>query len=94
MAVYRYLDLSTCHVTREDMDGLQQAVGDTAAPVIAAYPEGVILYVPDDGYALSDWLSPSLAKILAYARAQDCYLVRLDADGEEIDDPALDRHDW
>src|SRR4029453_13686608 len=95
----KYLDVSTGHVTKDDMELLEIAAHDSAAelPVIAEYLEGVICYVPDDyDYSIKRMrkagISESFIKLLAYARKHGCYLIRLDCDGDEIAE--LDKHDW
>ena len=99
MAVYRFVDISTAHVTPEDMELLENQ--KSLGVVAYNYPEGVFVYVPpkDDlpttlGAAQESGLSDSFCKALTYASSQGAYLLRLDADGDMIDDPQLDIHDW
>jgi len=99
MAVHRYVDMSTAHITPEDMDILETQ--ENLGVVVYNYPEGVFVYVPPEedlpttlGAAQERGLSDSFCKALTYASQQGAYLLRLDADGDMIEDPQLDFHDW
>lgn len=99
MAVHRYVDMSTAHVTQKDME-LLESQGDLGV-VAYDYNEGVFVYVPPEedlpttlGAAQERGLSDSFCKALTYASQQGAYLLRLDADGDMIEDPQLDLHDW
>lgn len=95
----KYLDVSTAHVKRETM----QDITDTGRsryeitnrkwlPVIAVYPEGAFLWVSEEPETDNPNLPEELKRLLKIARAQDCYLIRLDADGDII--PGLLTYDW
>ena len=100
-----YADISTCHVTPHDMELAQAGVG----PVTAVYPEGAFFYVAADDVGdgalpadkdVDDALrelgySESFVKAMDYARKHDCWLLRLDADGDDgLEAEALDVHEW
>lgn len=106
MAIYRYLDVSTCHVTEQDMR-LLALEGNSAAmlqPIFSyPYPEGAFITGPDftdlgeasrvDAECRAFGYSASFIKVLVLARLRECRMIRLDADGDDWD-LTLDRHDW
>ena len=81
MAVERYLDLSTGHVTRKTMTRIEE--NDPDYPIITNYPHGAILWVPEE---IEHSLPFDLLTVLMYAKGRDCRLVRLDADGDKHTD--------
>ena len=90
MSVFKYLDLSTAYVSQLEMRRIQEA-----PHFLAAYPEGAILWVGDkDSVEEEDWAGfENLARVMALAAEQDCFLVRLDADGDP-DEEGLPRFEW
>lgn len=99
MAVHTYIDMSTSHVSAGTMLLLEHGIKPVGWPAmtIAPYEYGVFVTVPprpDDDEGEEAWLDlPSdLAAVLLFARAQDAYVVRLDADGDQVD--GLDVFDW
>lgn len=87
LPIYKYLDLSTGHITNETANWL-----DTN-------PEGVIVY-SKGGYGwfihvseeFDDEVPKELVTVLEYARKKKCNWLVLDADGELIDE--LEHFDW
>jgi hypothetical protein len=85
--VYRYLDVSTCHVTPPDMQLLR-----TSEAIIARVHEyGCFVHVPDfaDEGEMEDRIrrireekfSEEFLNLLAYAYFKGCFWINLDADG-------------
>lgn len=88
--IHTYLDLSTGHVTKDEMDAIDHSVGD-ALPVVATYKFGAFLHVPDDDCEdLAPY--PAVRAVVELARSLGVTLVRLDADGPEV--PGLKTYDW
>lgn len=89
MSVYKYLDLSTAHVTKDVM-------APEANPfyLVATYEYGAFFYVPseDTESFAPDTTAPSLLAVLAYAKQNGCTLVRLDRDANTVD--ALPIYEW
>jgi hypothetical protein len=84
--IHRYLDCSTAHLTEATMDALSadQVEGVVAMPYP---PYGVFVSIPDD----EDVEIPEdLRQVLAFARANDCLLIRFDHDGDDVDLPVYD----
>lgn len=86
MSIYTCLDLSTCHVRKETMDPVCRT------HLLADYEYGAIYYVPSSELGLDPDTPQDLAVVLGYAMGKGCALVRLDADGETLDD--LPTYDW
>ena len=91
MAIYKHLDVSTSHITKNDNDILQNACTSDRFP-------GCYVYHYDFGYFISVYsdapteeekkesgLSENFFKILDNARENECPLLRLDADGDELE---------
>ena len=76
----KYLDVCTSHLTQDTVDNLT-AEFYHYVPVYD-YEEGLFIVVPDN----------DLSILLGYARKNDISFIRLDRDGEEIDD--LPVYDW
>jgi len=90
MAIHKYLDASTGHITCEDNALLQQT--DTSKDVPGCY-----VYPYDSGYFISIYpdapsaeeksasgFSESFFKVQDYARLRGCTVLRLDADGDHL----------
>lgn len=97
-SILTYADVSTSHITQNDMELLAVAsvIPLPTAPLVCTYPSGAFLYsseFPLDRRALRGaGYSGSFIQVLRYARDNDCTLVRLDADGAIIE--GLDHHEW
>ena len=96
-----YLDLSTAHLTARTLEQLQKRQGADNTPAlgwpaltIANYPAGVFVSVPCldlIGIAQMQNLPSDLSEVLRYAYRRGCYLVRFDADGDNIGLPIYER---
>lgn len=97
MAVYQYLDVSTAHITKETMNQIvaytDLPAGDRGwLPIVAVYPEGAFLWVPEELQDHAPDLPADLNRLLKIAKAQGCHLIRLDADADVID--GLMTYEW
>ena len=98
MAVYKYLDVSTSHITKNDNDILQASCTSDRFP-------GCFVYHYDFGYFISVYsdapseeekkesgLSENFFKILDHARENECPLLLLDADGDILEN--FEEFEW
>lgn len=95
MSVLSYLDLSTGHISQETCNGWLKE--DPQNLVIAEYEWGYFVSVPSDTAdtpleVLAQDMPEDLAKVLEYARANGCTIVRFDGAGYEMDE--LPTYDW
>lgn len=82
MAINKYLDISTGHLTDETLRNL-------AHHVISEYDYGCFIFVPDE---IDDECPPDLIAVIEYAKKEGCTIIRFDRDGDEIDAlPIFDR---
>lgn len=86
--VKRYLDISTCHLSKETLDGLQPDKWPYSYP----YDEGVFITVCDDDDNFMDNLPKDLQILIKYAWNNQIHMIRLDRDAVEIKE--LPRYDW
>lgn len=89
--IYRYLDISTGHITKNDAEALKEQCGIRGAYLIGTYDEGWVLSLSEtDDYegdeTFVDCYSPEFYQVLDYAKLQGCCLLRFDADGMEFPD--------
>lgn len=98
MPVYRYLDLSTAHLTEAEMFALTANFPalDDAGPRVIVHDYGAWLNVPaaDDPAAEDDLAEhyPNVARCLEHARAAECSWINFDGDAEQEAD--LPTYDW
>ena len=92
---YKYIDVSSSHVTKEDMDLLQGSMGIIAFP----YEEGAFVHVPTEhgvfeGYhnEATDHYSREFCDLLEWAHERKCAFLRIDSDGETYED--MPTFDW
>lgn len=80
----RCLDISTSHLREETLNSLSE----NKMPYSYSYKEGVFISVPDKNImAAEDYELPlDLVTLLEYAWENDVSLIRLDSDGEVIED--------
>lgn len=86
--LYKYLDVSTDHLTENDMKLLHQ-ISNQKEPcpgcgeIIAyEYEEGFFVHVPADEPIDFGKFSKSFKKVVLKAMAiEECYLIRFDCDG-------------
>lgn len=91
MAIYTYMDLSTAHVEQDDL----VLLGDGEGPVISCYEYGAIVYITpvDERMELRDkGFSDKFCDTINYARMMGCYMLRLDADGDLINELIIATH--
>jgi hypothetical protein len=89
--VYKYLDVSTSHMTWEDVV-TEQNRDPSIGVVVATYPEGFIAYVCEESLEQEENITNSLRAILGVARSRGCTLIRVDRDGANID--GLPHYTW
>ena len=91
--------LSTSHVRYEDIKRMESdSRGFDATLQAFSGHYGVCLAVPKAGTFTEDatkkHYSDSVMKLIRFARANGAGLVLLDCDGDVLDDPNLDVHEW
>lgn len=84
----KYLDVCTSHLSHETIDSL--AMENIEGVHSYDYPEGTFIVVPDS-FDLGE-IPKDLNRLFEYARHNEISLIRLDRDGEEIDE--LPTYDW
>lgn len=84
----KYLDICTSHLTQDTVDNL--TVGNIIGVPVYDYEEGIFIVVPDEFNPLKN--PADLGILFAYAKKNGISLIRIDRDGEEIDD--LPTYDW
>jgi len=97
---YKYLDVSTGHITSEDNDKLGQYLDPDMQEhngheiIVYGYEYGYFIPIYDALMQDSKLcgLSDSFRKIVKKAKRLKCNLIRLDCDAEYHDD--LDLYDW
>ena len=88
--VGKYLDICTSHLTSYTIDNL--VMENIKGVYTYDYPEGMFIVVPDM-FDIEEELIPSdLDTLFKYAKANGITLIRLDRDGEEVDD--LPIYNW
>lgn len=98
MSILKYLDASTSHITCEDNEVMQQKEIEDGVPGCYVYPydQGYFIsvsdYEPTEKEKEDTCLSESFFKVLEYARKRGCTVLRLDADGDQIE--GLEVHHW
>ena len=101
--VFKYADISTCHLAKHDSDLLEQAADNgrplfSRGPIVYDYDEGFFVWVPSDDLAefLADYkafgLSDAFLRIIGDASLQGVHFVRFDVDGAEVRDAK--KFDW
>lgn len=86
----KYLDISTSHLKEETLNSLSE----NKMPYSYDYKEGIFISVPDKdiiGKEIRN-LPSDLVVLLEYAWENDVLLIRLDTDGEVVDD--LPVYEW
>jgi hypothetical protein len=82
--------LSSSHVSAETMDQMQSGPAENSFGTVAAYPEGVFLYLQT--VLIPEGLPEDLLALCKWARKRRCNWIRLDADGDLVD--GLPKFDW
>ena len=86
----KYLDINTSHLKEETLNSLSE----NKMPYSYDYKEGIFISVPDKDIIGEEVyeLPSDLVTLLEYAWKNDVLLIRLDADGEVVDD--LPVYEW
>ena len=102
MSVYKYLDLSTAHVTELEMGALNsrpETGVSNGLPRHIPHEYGAWMHVPEEDPMSGDEdeearteAYPSIQRCIEFARDHDCFWINFDQDAEI--DPALPTHDW
>jgi hypothetical protein len=82
--------LSSTHVSFETMERLQSGPAENSFGTVAAYPEGVFLYLQT--VLIPENLPEDLLALCKWARKRRCNWIRLDADGDLVD--GLPTYNW
>lgn len=95
LPIYKYLDISTAHITKETDEFLRRQVKNDNSPLIVYEKEcGYFVCVPDED-DLDDiemYIPSDLASCLGFARKHNCQWLILDCDAEVID--KLETYEW
>lgn len=91
--VFTYLDVSTAHVTEETMNVLKSLAvsGGIQGHSLAVYDLGAFITVHED-CEHADAIPADLRSVMDFAASKGCYVVRLDASGNEYEE--LKTYDW
>jgi hypothetical protein len=99
MPVYRYLDLSTAHLTEPEMEAVNARFADVdeSTPRVIPHEYGAWVNVPDlrsmpDGDDAIVANYPNVAAVIKRARALDCEWVNFDQDASH--DDVLPTYEW
>lgn len=109
LTIYKYADVSTCHITVKDKDILEAqepdmgpipSLVDRFPLTVAKYREGFFIPIGEGEEWLKEMmddllkagLSMSFIKLLGHCIKEGVYVLRLDADGNEI--AGLPKHEW
>lgn len=82
--------LSTAHLRQETVEMLLASPSENAFGTVAAYPEGAFLFLTT--VVIPDGLPPDLAALCRWVRRRRYGWIRLDCDGDTVDD--LTVFDW
>jgi len=91
--VFKVLDISTGHMTKDDSLGLDANSHSGPAPVYELHEYGWLVYVGEieESWPGEDW-SEAFRKVLNAAKELGCDYVRFDRDGREY--PELQKFEW
>ena len=80
--VFKYLDVSTSHLSELSMDLLKSVAGtNEIGQTVASYEYGYFVSIRAEGdYHKS--IPADLRNVLDFAQGKGCFIVRFDADGE------------
>lgn len=93
LPIYKYLDISTAHITKETDTYLQRKVRDNNSPLIVYKKEcGYFVCVPYDLDEIEMYIPVDLTSCLGLAKKHNCYWLVLDCDAEIIDE--LETYEW
>lgn len=95
LPIYKYLDISTAHITPETDTYLSKAARDKYNPLIVYKKErGYFVNVPDEDYLddIEEFIPGDLAACLGFAAKHGCNWLVLDGDAEIIKE--LKTYEW
>lgn len=101
MAVYKYLDCSTAHITQRDNALLANIAGnpDSHGLRVMDYGEGFIFFVPGKDFledyikeARDEGLSKYFTALIKHASKKGCYKLVIDCDGDDL--RGFKKHNW
>lgn len=84
--------ISTCHVTREEMEQICEGELDDLFGYVLQYPEGVIFFLGDEIDLDRNLLSPGFIAAIEFAHGLGFRWLRFDRDGDAID--GIPSYDW
>lgn len=92
--VFKVLDISTGHLTKEDAERLGNESNKGLAPVYELHEYGWLVYVGEieDNWQNEPEMSEHFVKVLETANELGCDYVRFDRDGREY--PELQKFEW
>ena len=91
MAIYKYLDISTRHLSEASRDYLDGGGGQSVIVYPHDYGWWVYAHQEFDGEDADD-VPHDLRDVCAYAVAHECQYIKFDADGDDIE--ALPTFEW
>lgn len=93
LPIYKYLDISTAHITKKTDEYLQKQIGNYNSPLIVYEKEyGYFICVPWELDDIEMYIPSDLASCLGFARKHNCQWLILDCDAEVID--KLETYEW
>ena len=93
LPIYKYLDISTAHITKETNELLIKNSDNEQFPVIVLKTgHGFFINIPYNIDELERELPGDLISCLGFAQKYSCRWLMLDCDAEVIDD--LETYDW
>lgn len=93
LPIYKYLDISTAHISEKTNDILSKNVNNGSYPLIILDTEyGYFINVPYNLDELERELPNDVISCLGFAQKHDCRWLMLDCDAEVIDE--LETYDW
>lgn len=86
LGVFKYLDVSTGHISKSSMEFLESVAGtNEIGQTVSSYEYGCFVSVREDReYHKS--VPADLRKVLNFAQDKGCFIVRFDADGEGFEE--------
>lgn len=95
--IHRTLDISTLHITQEDMAHMES--GDQQTICAYKYEFGMFVIVPDlkdfpGTEVLPEPWSKQLSNVIQFARKLKCTWIKLDQDGDVYPEDILEHCKW
>lgn len=93
LPIYKYLDLSTAHISPKTDEYLKRESKDELSTLIIYKKErGYFIHVPEDLKFIRRYIPRDLGECLALAEKHECNWLVLDGDAEVID--GLETYKW